>query len=297
MQLLPPAFPALIPAQWSPLRREALDARSPRGFSLVELLAVLTIVVTLIGLLLPSVQRARESSRLASCVNNLKNQGLAIGNFESSRRSFPAGNDQGGKRFHAWSSFILPFIENSGISDQIDYRKAWDDAGGNAQLAELTLPLYVCPSGFSAFPGKQDYGGVLGAWIEADGSFPAAADWERSGVLHATNERFPRPARAAMVTDGLAHTLLVSEGVDRDHAGIDQHAFGDACWACGSNCFALTSTIINNPDRDGFRSRHMAGVQGLFADGHVAFIVDATAPEVLVAICTKSRGDRGSTTF
>jgi prepilin-type N-terminal cleavage/methylation domain-containing protein/prepilin-type processing-associated H-X9-DG protein len=274
-------------------RREA----GPRGFSLVELLAAVSIIATLIGLVLPSVQRARESARLASCGNNLKNQGLAIGGYEASRRCFPAGNDQGAARFHAWSSFILPFIENSGVSDRIDYRKPWDDAGGNATLADLTLPLYVCPSGVSAFPGKQDYGGILGAWIEADGSFPTAADWERSGVLYATNERFPRPATAAGVTDGLSHTLLVSEGVDRDHTGADQHAFGDSCWACGSNCFALTSTIINNPTRDGFRSRHVAGLQGLFADGHVAFLNDSLAAEVLVALCTKSRGDRGMTTF
>jgi prepilin-type N-terminal cleavage/methylation domain-containing protein/prepilin-type processing-associated H-X9-DG protein len=269
----------------------------PRGFSLVELLAVVAIIGTLVGLLLPAVQRSRESARVLSCANNLTNQGLALGNYESSRRCYPAGNDQGGQRFHAWSSFILPFIENSGVSQRIDYRKAWDDAGGNATLAELTLPLYVCPSGMASFPGKQDYGGILGAWIEADGSFPTAPDWERSGVLYATNELFPRPATAAMVTDGLSQTLLVSEGVDRDHAGADQHAFGDSCWACGSNCFPLSSTIVNNPSHDGFRSRHVAGVQGLFADGHVAFIGEAIDARILVAICTKSRGDRGSTTF
>jgi prepilin-type processing-associated H-X9-DG protein len=149
----------------------------------------------------------------------------------------------------------------------------------------------------ASFPGKQDYGGILGAWVEPDGSLPTSADWERSGVLYATTERFPRPATPAMVTDGLAQTLLVSEGVDRDHGGADQHAFGDSCWACGSNCFPLTSTIVNNPSRDGFRSRHVGGVQSLFADGHVAFLGDSTAPEVLVAICTKSRGDRGMNTF
>lgn len=285
-----------MPAVTEP-RAVAGRAAGPRGFSLVELLAVVSIIATLIGLVLPAVQRARESSRLASCGNNLKNQGLAIGGYESSRRCFPAGNDQGAARFHAWSSFILPFIENSGVADRIDYRKAWDDAGGNASLADLTLPLYVCPSGIASFPGKQDYGGILGAWIEADGSFPTAPDWERSGVLYATNERFPRPAKAAGVTDGLSQTLLVSEGVDRDHPGANQHAYGDSCWACGSNCFALTSTIINNPTRDGFRSRHVAGLQGLFADGHVAFLNDSLAADVLIALCTKSRGDRAPTTF
>ena len=272
-------------------------SRQPCGFSLVELLAVLSILVTLIGLILPAVQRSREAGRLTSCGNNLKNQGLALGNYESSRRAYPPGNEQIGSRFHAWSSYILPFLENSAVSDRIDYRKPWDDAGGNLSLADLTLPIYVCPSGVTTFPGKQDYGGILGAWIEADGSAPIASDWERSGVLYATTERFPRPATVAMVSDGLAQTLLVSEGVDRDHTGVDRHAFGDSCWACGSNCFPLNSTTLNNPSLDGFRSRHVAGVQSLFADGRVAFLADAITPEVLVALCTKSRGDRGSTAF
>lgn len=297
MQSSQPAIPAACLARRTRPRSGAARDRSVRGFSLVELLAVLSIVATLIGLLLPAVQRSREAGRLATCANNLKNQGLALDNYQSSRRAYPPGNEQTASRFHAWSSFILPFLENSGVSQRIDYRKPWDDAGGNLSLADLTLPIYVCPSGMASFPGKQDYGGILGAWVEPDGSLPTTADWERSGVLYATNERFPRPATPAMVTDGLAQTLLVSEGVDRDHAGADQHAFGDSCWACGSNCFPLSSTIVNNPSRDGFRSRHAGGVQSLFADGHVAFLGDSTAPEVLVAICTKSRGDRGTNTF
>jgi len=268
--------------------------RQRQGFSLVELLAVIGVFIALVGLTLPAVLRARESSRAATCASNLKNHGVALGNYESNRRSFPPGNDQRGSRFHAWSSFILPFLEQADVANSVDYRKPWDDAGGNLALADLTLQTYVCPSGMKSFPGKQDYGGILGAWIEPDGSLATTPGWERSGVLYATTDRYPHPTKAASVTDGLSQTLLVSEGVDRDHEGVDQHVYGDSCWACGSNCFPLNSPVLNDPRGDGFKSRHPGGVQALFADGHVSFLGDQLDSRVLVALCTKARGDRAA---
>ena len=100
------------------------------------------------------------------------------------------------------------------------------------------------------------------------------------------------PCRAAEVTDGLSKTLLVSEGIDRGFAEMDgESRIGNARWACGTNCFLLSSPVINTPDVDGFRSHHLGGVNGLFADGHVAFMGEDTPAEVLVAISTKDGGE------
>ena len=275
----------------------AADVRGGRrlsGFSLVELLVVIAILGVLVSLLLPAVQRARESGRRTTCAANLHAMGLALGGHESARRTFPPGHDAITSRDHAWSSFILPFLDGETVSRRIDYARAWNAPGGNAEIADLVLATYVCPSGIRMFPGKQDYGGVLGTGVAIRDGEALRSGWDHSGVLYATDAAHPRPVRVAMITDGLARTILVSEGVDRGFADMDgESRIGNARWACGTNCFLQNARVVNTPDVDGFRGNHLGGVHGLFADGHVSFLGEDTAAEVLTAISTKDWGDAG----
>ena len=73
-----------------------------RGFSLVELLVVMAIIGTLIGLTLPALQRVRESARRTQCEANLKAMGIALTAYEGSKRAFPPGDDAFTQRHHAW---------------------------------------------------------------------------------------------------------------------------------------------------------------------------------------------------
>ena len=92
---------------------------SHRGFTLVELLVVIAIIGTLVGLLLPAVQSAREAARATQCRNNMKQIGLALQNYHDARQSFPYGgkvpvtnSNQGNWN---WRVDILPFMEETAL--------------------------------------------------------------------------------------------------------------------------------------------------------------------------------------
>jgi hypothetical protein len=260
-------------------------------------LAVVAILGTLVSLSLPAVQSARESSRRSVCSSNLRQMGIALANYETARRTFPAGNEAHTRRNHAWSSFVLPYLEEAATAGRINYSLPWNHEQ-NLGVADTVISVYLCPSGIEHYPGKQDYGGVLGTAVLLSEDDERPAGWAHGGILYATDQDGPRsPCRAAEVRDGLSRTLLVSEGVDRGFADMETFSrIGNAFWACGTNCFLHNSPVLNTPDVDGFRSNHLGGVHGLYGDGHVSFMADGIDPRILMGICTKAGGEAVSET-
>lgn len=136
----------------NPISRNNHSCRE--AFTLVELLVVIAIIGVLVGLLLPAVQAARESARRSQCTNNLKQIGLGMLNFESTRQHFPPGQFKPvgarEKNAYSWAVWHLPYIEQQNLFDRIDFSKELREAPNN--LPDLTgpcnttIPTYLCPS-------------------------------------------------------------------------------------------------------------------------------------------------------
>jgi prepilin-type N-terminal cleavage/methylation domain-containing protein/prepilin-type processing-associated H-X9-DG protein len=132
-----------------------------RAFTLIELLVVIAIIGTLVGLLLPAVQKVRESASRMQCANNLKQLALAVHNFHSARGKFPANSlytyDPTGPNW-SWLAHILPDIEQNNLYTQANI-------GGtppnniNQSLPQIAqrVKTFLCPSDPSAFQGPVSY--------------------------------------------------------------------------------------------------------------------------------------------
>ena len=129
-----------------------------RGFTLVELLVVIAIIAILIALLLPAVQAAREAARRAQCANNLKQNSLAMLNYESANQTFPSGyvdcGDWNVSGTYGWLgttawALVLPYLEQGNVSDDYDYNHRTNEFQ-NKDIVSSTVPVYNCPTDDSA---------------------------------------------------------------------------------------------------------------------------------------------------
>lgn len=150
--------------------RIAIHRTWSRGFTLVELLVVIAIIGILVALLLPAIQAARESARRASCMNNLRQIGLALQNHHSALGELPKGAMIGEGTL--WSAFILPYVEETTLKNLVTISTSSDGFNWahqspfysyplsdprylNLQACETVIPMYRCPS--TGFPEHMQH--------------------------------------------------------------------------------------------------------------------------------------------
>jgi prepilin-type N-terminal cleavage/methylation domain-containing protein/prepilin-type processing-associated H-X9-DG protein len=247
----------------------ATNPRDQRGaFTLIELLVVIAIIGILIALLLPAVQKVRESANRMSCTNNLKQIGLALHNYHDAYGSFPPG----AVPLHApWTIYILPYIEQDALYRvyRFDLPNNADDPD-QAQVRTARVKTYVCPSdttftslpivpesGYDPRPAYMpgSYRGVEGKsigtgdyWFDSQSDNQADGPKAWRGPLHVVNRYGLSPERIATITDGTSNTLMVGEYSTWTHE--NRQVF----WAYSWNQYTMSATIPQSraliPDYD-----------------------------------------------
>lgn len=132
-----------------------ISRRLRSGFTLIELLVVIAIIASLMALLLPTVQLAREAARGTQCKNNLKQLGVALQNYHDVYCCFPFGHEGTTRSFSA-SGMLLPYLEQGNIDSQISLNVPVSHINNDVtRLVEL--PVFRCPSDLAnALPATGD---------------------------------------------------------------------------------------------------------------------------------------------
>ena len=193
------------------------------GFTLVELLVVIAIIGTLVGLLLPAVQSAREAARRMGCQNNLKQLGLALANMESGHGSYPPSLAWSGDATDTaaagavWSAQarLLPFVEELAIGAEIRRQLSVPYSAAvlpdGRLIAGLAIPVLLCPSEFEREPrvnangpyhAPLNYAINLGTWMVFDPSTMRGGD----GAFAPNSRLTPGSFR-----DGMSKTIALAE--------------------------------------------------------------------------------------
>jgi prepilin-type N-terminal cleavage/methylation domain-containing protein/prepilin-type processing-associated H-X9-DG protein len=299
-----------------------------RGFTLIELLVVIAIIAVLIGLLLPAVQKVRESAARARCSNNLRQLGVAAHNYHDVNGTFPSGVRQaifnGAPQFRGYSLFLylLPYLEQGNLYQNWDFANPLNNATGDASVRTATLlPVLLCPSDtISTNPvSSQGRTYAVGSYGGNGGrrSFdPTSASTD--GVFHTTGSGSQpaanqRVVRIADISDGTANTLLFGERSHRDPAydtltGASRMMAEWGWWAASTGRLAIgdvtmsAAVPINYLVSSGsvgpgsleeqricaFGSNHPGGANFTLADGSVRFLAQDMPVLTLQALATRA---------
>ena len=249
-------------------------ARNRRGFTLIELLVVIAIIGVLMGLLLPAVQKIRESANRLSCTNNLKQIGLALHNYHDTYKRLPYGkspvysNVPGAPVYARWSthSQILPYLEQDNLyrsldfmfppespdmstPDMPDYMLPYQNPGRvNAAGCRTQVSVFLCPSDptevLTDWPGQSNYAGNQGTAFLCDlceAQLSTMDPGERpNGVFY-----FMSKVRLTDMIDGTSQTAMFSEklrGVNLENPRTDMYMM------MNSNTLDMTLEMCNGLD-------------------------------------------------
>lgn len=280
-----------------------------RAFTLIEVLVVITVIAVLLGLLIPAVQSAREASRRAQCINQLKQLALALHNYHGTHQCFPMGTPAyvfpqvGNTVGHSLFVSVLPQLERQDVFNSVNFQLSIYVLA-NHTIHDVSIGILHCPSDPTvdlAFDFEQpyldipagefkvaysSYGACTGSWYLYTRTLNRLQELtsQSNGVAFVNSS-----VRYSEITDGLSQTLLLSE---RAHGRLDEdNSEGPHWWFDGyfGDTLFWTTYPINstqkiagplgsrretNPVVVSAGSFHPGGANFALADGSVRFIKD-----------------------
>jgi prepilin-type processing-associated H-X9-DG protein len=288
---------------------------------LIELLVVIAIIAILISLLVPAVQRVRESAARTQCQNNLKQIALAChsyhGDFHAWPRCGTAANEL------AWQVHILPYIEQSGLHDQFDVRPTGHYTDPNRlQWALDPVTVYLCPSSFADkmmqggnnyvntpdlvngdSPFTAHYYGVLGP-KGTDGYDPSQtykvfdSAGSYGGLSLGGIFQRDRDVHMKDILDGTSNTLAIGEiSWYNEVTGTRYRPWVRGVLAGSSDIWCNSArnvdVAINTPGIDvfndiAFGSQHRGGANFAMADGSTHFLTDDISMNLYRALASRN---------
>ncbi len=303
-----------------PVRATNGERRPRRGFTLIEISVVASIIAMLFTLLLPAVQACREAARRLRCVHNLCELNLALLQYEASHRMLPAGvvnptgpiaNAPPGYHF-GWLAQVMPYIDQRAADARLD-RLTGVYAPANDTVRLHVVNLLLCPSDtFSAGGGV-----AMSSYAACHHGAEAPIDVDNDGVFY-LNSR----TRFEDITDGTSHTILIGEKLLRRgdlgwlsgtratlrNTGSPPNTVLPPAVAAGKAPAQAPATVPVYTGADGrefelkyaqqdplyvggYGSNHPGGMGAAFADGSVRFIRNTIKPEVFRLLGNRRDGE------
>ena len=228
----------------------------------LEVIVILAVILFVIAMILPAGSLARKAASRPTCMNNIRNLGLAIHNYASGKGHLPPPvvMDEAEHPMHSWRTMILPYIERIDLYEAYDFQKPWN-APENQKVAETEVRIFQCPSvsNPTRLPkARTDYVAVTG---------PDTA-WPTNGTKRSLEEDF---------TAGTSYTAML---IDINHSDIpwceprdiklEDLLSGKVSWA---------ETSVHT-DRGAFYYP-VPGHCVVFSDGHVEYLCGDLTPDQL----------------